>query len=293
MEGSVSRTEETAVGPLRALTWSPGRPGPGIVLVDGSGPGTCEDWGGWAERIAELGVVVLAHDRPGCGGSPGDFLTQTLPERAAESRAALDVLRRHPDVTGPAGHLGVSQGGWVGMLAADTADFLVSVSGPGVGPRAQDRHRITVDLRTAGLPVEAALAWVDERSDRLAAGEDPVAVHADQRRHAAEPWYAVATADFDSPAMLAYLARLIGFEPAAVLPGVRCPALVLFGAADPLVDVPESVAAWVAHAPALAGLAVFPAAGHGLTVPGPGARPAERFAPGFLPMLAGFLSSIT
>jgi len=107
------RTEWTSVGDLRALTWT-----------------------------------------PGCGGSPGDFLTQTLDDRADESLTALAVLRGH--VTGPVGFLGFSQGGWVGMVAAarqdPPVDFLACVAGPGVGPQAQDRYRIEVDLRAAGLP---------------------------------------------------------------------------------------------------------------------------------------------
>lgn len=77
------------MGDLRALTWTPADPVAGVVLVDGSGEGACDDWSGWAERVAELGVVVLAHDRPGCGGSPGEFRTQTLADRADESLAAL------------------------------------------------------------------------------------------------------------------------------------------------------------------------------------------------------------
>ncbi len=157
----------------------PDEPVAALVLVDGSGEGCCDDWGGWVERIAELGAVVLTHDRAGCGGSPGNWLTQTLDDRAAEEREALAVLRKHPAVTGPVGLLGFSQGGWVGMLAAADADFLVSLSGPGVGPAAQERHRIEVDVRAAGLPdeqVAAALDWIDERTRRLRAGEDPGSV---------------------------------------------------------------------------------------------------------------------
>jgi uncharacterized protein len=291
------KTEWTSVGDLRALTWTPAEPVGGVVLVDGSGPGACDDWGGWAERIAELGVVVLAHDRPGCGGSPGAFLTQTLPDRAAESRAALAVLRRHPAVTGPVGFLGFSQGGWVGMLAADAADFLVSVSGPGVGPAAQERYRIEADLRAAGLPPEQiadALVWVDERTARLLAGEDPAAVGADQSSRSGRPWYATGTQHFDTPEMLAYAARMFAFDPAPVLPTIACPALALFGAADSLVPVAASVAAWVAGVSGLAGLAVFPGADHGLFVsdPVPGVDRTSQLAPGFLPMLAGFLRSV-
>jgi pimeloyl-ACP methyl ester carboxylesterase len=291
------RTEWTTVGPLRALVHVPDEPVAALVLVDGSGEGRCDDWGGWAERIAELGAVVLTHDRPGCGGSPGDFLSQTLDDRADEERAALAVLRAHPDVAGRVGLLGFSQGGWVGMLAAGDADFLVSLSGPGVGPAAQDRHRIEVDVRAAGLPedqVAEALAWIDERAKRLRAGEDPSSVLEIQRTHADRPWYEPATRYFDTVEMLAYIGRLIDFEPATVLPQVRCPALALFGAADPLVPVPAAVGGWVAGAPRLEGLAVFPGADHGLFIadPAPGVDRTSQLAPGFLPMLGAFLRSV-
>jgi pimeloyl-ACP methyl ester carboxylesterase len=75
---------------------------------------------------------------------------------------------------------------------------------------------------------------------------------------------------------------------------VRCPALTLFGAADALVPVPASVAGWVAGAPRLAGLAVFPGADHGLFVadPKPGVDRTSQLAPGFLPMLGSFLHSV-
>jgi uncharacterized protein len=296
----MTRTEWASVGELRALVHRPDEAPPelpGIVLVDGSGPGRCDDWGGWPERIADLGALVLTHDRIGCGSGSGDWRTQTLEDRAVEERLALDVVRSHPAVTGPVGLMGISQGGWVSMIAAGAADFVVSLSGPGVGPAAQERYRIEVDLRTAGLPdaaVDEALAWIDERTRRLVAGEDPAQVVAAQQAHADRSWYEPATHDFDSPEMLAYAARMFPFEPAAVLPQVRCPALALFGAADPLVPVPASVAGWVAGAPGLTGIGVFPGADHGLFIadPQPGVDRTSQLAPGFLPMLGGFLQSV-
>jgi pimeloyl-ACP methyl ester carboxylesterase len=95
------------------------------------------------------------------------------------------------------------------------------------------------------------------------------AVLAAQAGHAGRPWYELATRWFDQPASLAYLARLLDFEPAEVLPRVGCPVLALFGAADSLVPVPASVAAYAAGLPRT-----------------------EQLAPGFLPMLGGFLASV-
>ena len=115
----------TSVGDLRARIHVPANPAEAtvaVVLVDGSGDGTLEDWGEWPTRYAGCGAVVLSHDKPGCGGSPGDWMTQSLTDRAQESLAAVHVLRAHPSVDRrPVGLVGVSQGGWVALLAASLA----------------------------------------------------------------------------------------------------------------------------------------------------------------------------
>lgn len=300
-------TLATAQGPLRAGIWAPEGSGPlpGLVLVDGAGDGTFDDWGGWPERIADCGAVVLTHDKPGCGGSPGHWTAQTLADRARESLAALALLREHPAVDGqPVGLFGISQGGWVALLAAAIGqphvDYLVTLSGPGVSPAVQERTRIERELQANAIPssdVAEALAWLDQRTERLIAGEPVRTVLADQTRLSDRPWYAITTRYFDDETTLAFLAGLLDFEPADVLPQVPCPVLALFGAADELVPVPQSVSAYARHLPQLPGdphgIAVFPGADHGLFTapPDPAVPRTSQLAPGFLPMLAGFLDA--
>ena len=228
------------LGDLRALLWMPEADGPvpGIVLVDGSGDGACDDWGEWPQRFVDCGAAVLAHDKPGCGGSPGNWLEQTFHDRAVESLAALAVLRAQPACSGqPVGLLGFSQGGWVALLAATQGDpdFVVSLSGPGVTPAVQDRDRIERELRSRGVDHDAiveALAWIDERTRRLLAGEAVEDVLADQHRLADRSWYAGTTEYFDELPALSFLSRLLDFDPVPVLQRVSCPVLALFGAAD-------------------------------------------------------------
>jgi hypothetical protein len=278
---------------------------PGVVLVDGSGDGSCDDWGDWPERFVDCGAVVLTHDKPGCGGSPGDWTKQTFDDRACESLSALGVLRDQRAVVGrPVGLLGFSQGGWVALLAAalDPAavDFVVTVSGPGVGPAEQERSRIERELEENGLSafdVREALAWIDERARRLAAGEDVEVVLADQKRFAAQSWYPGATAHFDNAVMLGFLARILDFDPVPVLEQVRCPVLALFGANDTLVPVADSVVAYLRHLRQLPGrphgIAVFPTANHGLFTaePDPEIDRTSQLAAGFLPMVSEFLEA--
>jgi pimeloyl-ACP methyl ester carboxylesterase len=203
----------------------------------------------------------------------------------------------------PVGLVGFSQGGWVSLLAAtldpDLVDFVICLSGPGVGPAEQDRDRISRELRARGTTEEEvaeALAWIDERSRRLCAGEDVAEVLADQARFSDRAWYAGATEYFDNPMALGFLARNLDFDPVPVLQEVSCPVLALFGADDTLVPIAESVVAYSTHLRGLPGtghgIAVFPGADHGLFTadPDPDVPRTEQLAPGFLPMVAGFLS---
>lgn len=302
------RTEWTSVttefGDLRALlhmssVLSDDEPRPGVVLVDGSGDGVCDDWGGWPERVASCDAVVLTYDKPGCGGSPGHWTQQSMADRAVEALAAVEVLRADPRCQGqPVGLLGVSQGGWASLLASAIGgtDFVVSVSGPGVSPAAQERDRISREL--AGLPSQEhadAMAWVDERCARLVAGEPVDAVLADQQRFTGCSWYSAVSVAYDTQDDLAFVAGMLDFDPVPVLRSVTSPVLALFGGSDPLIPVTESVAAYAENLAALDGvshgLAVFPRANHGLFVPdtAPGGN-AGQLAAGVLPMIASCLT---
>jgi uncharacterized protein len=297
----------TAAGELRALIQVPEDAAsalPGVVLVDGSGDGACDDWGEWPGRFVDCGAVVLIHDKPGCGESPGDWTTQSFTDRAHESLAALNVLRSHPAVSGqPVGLLGFSQGGWVSLLAATLeptwVDFIVSISGPGVGPAEQDRVRIERKLQARGTSeadLAEALAWIDARAGRLLAGEDVGEVLADQERLSDRAWYEGATQYFDNALTLGFLARILDFDPVPVLQQVSCPVLALFGASDTLVPIADSIVAYAKHLRSLPegahGIAVFPGADHGLFTadPDPDVPRTDQLAPGFLPMVAGFLA---
>ena len=233
----------TAAGDMRAIVRYPdaGGPLPGIVLVDGSGDSAADDWGSQPATFGDCGAVVLTHDKPGCGGSPGDWREQTIADRASDSLAALAVLRRHPGVDQDrVGFLGISQGGWVAYLAASLAPqdvaHLVAISGPAVSAAEQERYRI-------GCAVDGdaeALAWVDQRTRRLLPGEDPAAIIASQLEFADRPWYALACGDYVAE-LLPFFVGLAGLDPAVVLPEVRCPVFAAFGGADTLVPVRRSI----------------------------------------------------
>lgn len=287
----------TDAGDLRALVRCPDADGPlpGVVLIDGSGEGTADGWGQWPSTVAGCGAVVLSHDKPGCGGSPGDWHAQSFADRARESLAAVEVLRRRPGVDPDrVGLLGISQGAWITYLAAALAPGavhqIVAVSA-GVSTVEQERYRL--ELAVNGD--DEAMAWVDERARRLLAGDDLAAVLADQRAYADRPWYPRAVEAYGTPGELAFVARNLGFDAADAMRTLRCPVFAAFGGADTYVPVAPSVevvntslSADPRHA-----LAVFPGADHNLHKPDRDrARPlSEQLTPGFLPMLANWLAT--
>ncbi|MCB5282021.1 alpha/beta hydrolase [Arthrobacter sp. AL08] len=298
----------TAAGDLNALIhYRPSPlPQPGLVLVDGSGDGTADGWGGAVDLLVSCGTVVLTHDKPGCGNSSGDWRTQSLTARADESLAAAALLRSHPAVAGVGcGFYGVSQGGWVALIAAALdarIQFVISNSGPGVSPAFQDRFRILNNLRQDGqddISLAEAGRWLDDRADRLLSGQAPGEVLTRQETFSGRTWYEIATRYFDTVEMLGFLRQVLDFDPAQILPRVQCPVLALLGASDAMVPVPESLAAFSSLLRPLPGnphgIAVFPGAGHGLFIedPDPTKDRASQLAPGFIPMVHAFIHKNT
>src|SRR5262249_20808399 len=90
---------------------------PRVVIFHGSGPQPRDlETARW---FAAQGVVALTYDKRGVGESGGDFRTVPFMELARDGLASVAWLRQRADVD-PArvGVWGLSQGGWLGPLAA-------------------------------------------------------------------------------------------------------------------------------------------------------------------------------
>lgn len=285
-ETSFTHGRDELVGDLVRPPW-PG-PHPAVVFVEGSGPGG-RDLGTWPTRLAAGGFASLAYDKPGSGASTGDWTRQGIADRAGESVAAVRAVAGRDDIRAWAVALvGGSQGGWVAQLAATMTDqvaALVTVSGPGVGVREQEEYRLRAQLPAEGFTprdVERALWLLREQLERVAAGEDPAAVHADQAAWRDAGWYPLLAGT--TPDTIAFLARIAGYDPRPALVSLRCPLLAIFGADDVRVPVRASVRA-ITETLAGAGhrdhdIVVFPRADHGVRVPTDGGPPGGRGGPG-------------
>ncbi len=187
-------------------------PFPAAIIVQGSAPFRRGFYDQWADSLARRGVAVLLPDKRGVGGSGGEFETRNNAARTYLELLASDIVsgarflgsRREIDPH-RIGLVGISQGGWVGPLAAaqDSAiAYLVLLSGPATSTGEEG-------------------VW-----SRLRGDHDGPAILS----------FAAAN---DS------LARTIpeGFDPRSTLAGLPRPSLWLFGEADNSVPTAKSVAA--------------------------------------------------
>jgi pimeloyl-ACP methyl ester carboxylesterase len=275
-------------------------PHPAVAFVDGSGPAERGDWDDEAEALAAAGFASLAWDKPGCGGSGGDWRDQSLHDRAAEALAAVACLAGQEGVDPRRiALLGGSQGGWVGPLAASRSPqqvaAVISLSGPGVSPYEQEAYRVEHMLRDAGAgedQVAEALAFFHHRAARLRRGDDLEEVLAEQLSHRDAPWYPV-LGDDGVVEHLAFLGRIYDYDPAPVLARVTCPLLAIWGARDVYVPVAASAEAFAA-ALGRAGngsfrLEVIPDADHGLRLPATGGAERGPRIPDLMDMIVTWL----
>lgn len=141
-------------GELKAvLTVPKDKPARGlVVMVHGDGPIDATQSGlylPWFEAAADAGFATLSWSKPGIGGSSGNWLDQTMNDRAEEVSAAIDWARRQTVIPHDTIVLwGASQAGWVlPKVAASRHDVeaIIAVS-PAINWLRQGRFNLLAEL---------------------------------------------------------------------------------------------------------------------------------------------------
>ncbi|WLQ17188.1 alpha/beta fold hydrolase [Hahella aquimaris] len=228
-------------------------PFPVLVFLHGDGPVDRFANGGYVgimNQLLERGVACLSWDKQGVGESSGDWLAQSMLDRAQEAQAGMAALQRQSGVdVGAVGVIAFSQGGWVlselagGAKGASNVDFMVAV-GVAVNWRRQSLYLQRERMLSAGYSEEqigTALAF-SEKSDRYLAQNN---LSYDQYlawlRDSAAP--AGVLTEPMSPERYRFVMRNIQADMTAGLAQVKVPFLGLFGEKDRNVDVHESMQA--------------------------------------------------
>ena len=268
-------------------------PFPAVVYAHGSGPLTRDSL--YGATFYPLGVAYFSFDKRGTGQSTGNWRTASLEELAADVLAGMQALKTRPDIRGNRiGVIGISQGGWVGSLAARSKDvaFLVAHSGSGMTVAENIVWEQLSQVKAAGLPPEqiAKAELFLRRTGRMATEGKPwEEIHAAYEAVKSEPFAA-----FAFPAALPrdnsnweWFRKNGNVDSAVALRQVACPVLWFLGDLDTQVctvsSEPRLREAFRTAGNQDATLRVMPNASHMLLESRPELHGGDlgRFVPGF------------
>ncbi|UIR55418.1 alpha/beta hydrolase [Sphingobacterium sp. SRCM116780] len=117
---------------------------PAVILVSGSGPQDRnealmghEPFRVLADYLTKNNIVVLRYDDRGVGLSKGSFIDATIENFSKDAMAALDFLKKRPNVDlTKVGIIGHSEGGLIAELLAGQKlpglSFIISLAGPAI-----------------------------------------------------------------------------------------------------------------------------------------------------------------
>lgn len=221
---------------LEGDLWLPDGEGPHPValLVHGDGPQDRTSSDGYNPLVNHLlsqGIGVFSWDKPGIGRSTGDWLNQSMADRADETLAALEVVAMQPEAKqGAIGLIGFSQGGWVlpeVALKSDAPAFQVIIGGA-VTWADQSLYLTRKRLEREGVSAEEITRVIEQErvENEQAFGKGP---------NAADP---------QAPGREGFIARNYHADARPGLAALTKPFLALLGKEDLNVDTRESAQAY-------------------------------------------------
>jgi len=230
-----------------------GRPPPLLVFVHGDGALPADAYGYYApiwNHLARRGIASAAWDKPGVGASSGNWLHQSMEERAQEVVDAVAHLRS--SVAGvdfsSIGLIGFSQAGWVlpeVAASGGSSDFLILVSGAIHWKRQSDyltRRRLEREGRDSAT-VEAALAQ-NRLGFALFEGAHDYDDYLRHEREKCRRGILPSGCDPMSSDRYRFVRTNIDADASEALARIDQPVLALFGDRDANVDVDESRATY-------------------------------------------------
>ncbi len=145
---------------------------PVLILIHGSDSLPRDNW--WfiekSKQFLKLGTSVMLYDKVGTGESSGVFSEMPYLEDAARDVINGAVHLKSNYKVGKIGLWGISQGGWIGPLAASKSnliDYVMAVSGPTVTPQEQVIYTRASDLRHDGHHTTEEIEAVSEYRRKL------------------------------------------------------------------------------------------------------------------------------
>ncbi|MDF3831572.1 alpha/beta hydrolase [Cupriavidus basilensis] len=202
---------------------------PIALLIHGDGPRDRFSEGGYLPLINALldaGIGVFTWDKAGIDQSSGDWLAQSMQDRADEAVVAMTRVRQAIGPNHKIGLLGFSQGGWViPRVASEVRPAFSVIVGGAVNWRRQGVYLTQQRLRAQGVPptsIDAAIAAELKSNDRIFSRQG-------------EPADPNARPDIE-PHRFAFIARNYAEDSSTALATMHGPVLAAWGALDRNVD---------------------------------------------------------
>ena len=264
-----------------------------LVALQGAGEGT-RDFASYRhlhELLPPHGIGVVTFDRRGEGESTGEATRGRFELQVEDALAVLRAVEAER-----VGLWGLSQGGWIGPLAAAASEevaFLVLLASTGVTPSGQMMYAVERQLRLAGYDEDVVRRALElrrrfERWVHTIAPEPDEELAAELWAGIDEPWWGQAWLPptlLDEEGLRLWIEEM-DFDPRPVFAQVRVPALLFYGAEDSWSPVAASVEAWRAARGSEVEIVVVPGAEHDLTLPD------GSFAPEYERRLVEWLGSL-
>jgi dipeptidyl aminopeptidase/acylaminoacyl peptidase len=227
---------------LHGMLVAPVRTGPypAIVLLHGSGAQDRNALLPFALFLVRHGIALLAYDKRGVGESTGDWERSSFQDLADDATAAVHFLQQDPKIiSNKIGVLGVSQGGWIGPLAASRSKevaFVVSVSGPGVTPANETIGFIQNEMATdrfSEKEISQAVNLTQAAFHYARTGADWETYLAERSKALNSEWFPyMGLSDRKDDPLWEFRRLNNDYDPLPVLARVQCPVLAFFGGHD-------------------------------------------------------------
>jgi len=197
------------------------------------------------EMLPPLGIAVYVFDRRGSGKSVTSADVQNLEVLSDDGVAAARMLAHDPRIdSARIGFWGVSQGGWLALMAAAKdadAAFVISVSAPMTTPDVQMNFAVANILRVNGYAQTDIDQAVDTRrkiDDYLRGKLDRFVPQQALDSARQRPWFKLIYLGSSLASIkTSSWPEQMRVDPMATLDRVKVPVLMIYGAADPWVPV--------------------------------------------------------
>ncbi|MGA7155401.1 MAG: alpha/beta hydrolase [Acidobacteriaceae bacterium] len=204
------------------------------------------------EGVTAMGMAVLIFDRRGSGQSTGSMDNISYETLADDGIAGARAISVFPFIDAAhIGYWGLSQGGWLTILAADRdsrAAFAISVSAPLVTPEQQMEFAMSNRLQLLGYSpsdvsamLAARSAWTGYLRGSIPRADAVAALRAIDHKPWFDLMYMPSASELTPDPAKSSWRKEMDDDPFTAVQSAKVPILLIYGGADPWIPVSQTI----------------------------------------------------